>query len=1159
MLYNPSSPHNTLSPSCLKIYSGFKKVTSEALSHVIFHDPFKTTTKVKTTIVNRMDYLNLPVMTILPTALLAIHQISLRQQNAMSPEDLLRDIHIRLGHVSIDTIITMSKKGIISNLPHITKTTPIQCHICNRCNIRRIPRGPSETTLPPPFARLHIDFMFYSVTSIRNNTAALSVVDAGTSYPWIFPTTSKRAPLDIVRFLINVLRNQGKKFFSIRTDEDGALARNTEFCNMLMNELHLIIEPTHGYNSTANGKVERSHQTYHRMVRASLYTMQALLPPNYLPPDLPLERFWCLAITYAAHIKRRLISARHNDSPYYLIYKKRPNYKDLHVFGAISTIIKDEQNKLLPRGTTGLFMGYGNTTKSPLYFCLTNRTLQRSHHLIVNDASHRERLPNIFTSPTNNLPTVQLNSIKLDLLPTPFATHPIHTYEITIPHHATHAGLEILDDEYFNIPYLSKTVRDTPAFETIPAIHRRNMFIVSVNQQEPITAARAIELIKPPRLRSQNTIVIKLQITKRISSAKSKLQELRSTFDQIRPIISSLTQPIPSIGISSSLDAAQLVLPDKPKPERFIFQNLRTSFRQQWKAALFNQYSKNDDIHTFSPPILRSSLPKNTKVYPSRIAPTIKSDPTIPNLYTFHCRHAVDGSGMRQGIDYKYSFSPTASTDSIRIVIAVSSSIMNTLYVLDIKNAFQTTLVEAAERIFLSCPPLYLDWYFHRYRKSFKGENKEYVLQALRNIQGKKDAGRAWYFLFIAVLRDYGFLPTAVDHCIFVKKIDTSHAYIALSTDDNLCSFSSYNQFVHFHNYIKKYFECTVKTGAVIYYLNMRITQSELGISIDQTDSILSFLTSYFGKQDKIKTSTIPYSTDSTFEKNLASSIPATPEELTALETSYKGSYRSLIGTLLHFSNNTRHDIMYAISRLSCYNAAPNPVAFQGIKKIIRYLAFKPHVPIFYPRHSLSAANTIMFHFSPHQKDKMTYPNHLAVHADAGMPHDLRDYKATMCTIFTLLGVSVAPQSKKTTNVPSHSTDAELRASHHAIKKAYAFRSLLTSMGVSFPEPITLYQDNDAAKAIMSAGKMPTRTKHMAIITTFNQEHHNNETVRTVTEPTSMMLADFGTKPATAPVLTRLHYWSSGVRFYPPPTHPHFKHLRLHWFEQKFLTITPEK
>ena len=130
-------------------------------------------------------------------------------------------------------------------------------------------------------------------------------------------------------------------------------------------------------------------------------------------------------------------------------------------------------------------------------------------------------------------------------------------------------------------------------------LNLKPLCISSINHEEPITAARAIEIVKPPRLRSQQAIVVKLQLTKRTLSAKSKLQELRSTFDQIRPIISALDHPIPTICISPPLDEAQLVLHEKPKGERLIFQNLRTSFRQQWRAALFNQYSKNDDIHTF--------------------------------------------------------------------------------------------------------------------------------------------------------------------------------------------------------------------------------------------------------------------------------------------------------------------------------------------------------------------------------------------------------------------------------------------------------------------------------------------------------------------------------------------------------------------------------
>ena len=88
-------------------------------------------------------------------------------------------------------------------------------HTCNKCFPRRRPRCPTDTTLPTPFVRLHIDFTFSSVLSLRNNTAALTIVDAGTSYPWVFPTTSKLSPLDIIHLLIDILRNQGKEIYSI--------------------------------------------------------------------------------------------------------------------------------------------------------------------------------------------------------------------------------------------------------------------------------------------------------------------------------------------------------------------------------------------------------------------------------------------------------------------------------------------------------------------------------------------------------------------------------------------------------------------------------------------------------------------------------------------------------------------------------------------------------------------------------------------------------------------------------------------------------------------------------------------------------------------------------------------------------------------------------
>jgi hypothetical protein len=136
-----------------------------------------------------------------------------------------------------------------------------------------------------------------------------------------------------------------------------------------------------------------------------------------------------------------------------------------------------------------------------------------------------------------------------------------------------------------------------------------------------------------------------------------------------------------------------------------------------------------------------------------------------------------------------------------------------------------------------------------------------------------------------------------------------------------------------------------------------------------------------------------------------------------------------------------------------------------------------------------------------------------------------------------------APSPKKTASVPTHSTD-----SHHDIKRTTVFRTLLQSIYVLMPEPITLY----AAKAIMSAGKIPFRTKHIGLLPTYTQDKHNDGSIQTTTEPNSMILADLAAK--------LYHYWAASVRLYPPKDLPHCNLLRLDWFEKTFLTfISTEK
>ena len=88
----------------------------------------------------------------------------------------------------------------------------------------------------------------------------------------------------------------------------------------------------------------------------------------------------------------------------------------------------------------------------------------------------------------------------------------------------------------------------------------------------------------------------------------TSLEEIRSRFDKVRPVVSHL----------------EVRLPKKPPTPNNIGEDLGGPQRQFWKEALFVQYDKNKNVSLLSDPIPIKSLPEGTKVLRSLIAPSIK-------------------------------------------------------------------------------------------------------------------------------------------------------------------------------------------------------------------------------------------------------------------------------------------------------------------------------------------------------------------------------------------------------------------------------------------------------------------------------------------------------------------------------------------------------
>ena len=167
---------------------------------------------------------------------------------------------------------------------------------------------------------LQMDFAFFNVESIRGFTSTFVAICSATSYPFGFPSRSKRPPLDILKFLVTTLRNQDKKVAFIRVDEDGALARSSEFMRTCHN-MNIIVQTTGGDASSLNGKSESPNKTLANIIRSII-----------LNSSLKKE-IWCFAYQYSMWISRQTENIFRGDVHYLLWRVTRPSYKHIKIWG----------------------------------------------------------------------------------------------------------------------------------------------------------------------------------------------------------------------------------------------------------------------------------------------------------------------------------------------------------------------------------------------------------------------------------------------------------------------------------------------------------------------------------------------------------------------------------------------------------------------------------------------------------------------------------------------------------------------------------------------------------------------------------------------------------------------------------------------------------
>ena len=137
----------------------------------------------------------------------------------------------------------------------------------------------------------------------------------------------------------------------------------------------------------------------------------------------------------------------------------------------------------------------------------------------------------------------------------------------------------------------------------------------------------------------------------------------------------------------------------------------------------------------------------------------------------YKTRLVVKGYNQQEGIDFKETFSPMFTKDSLRIIMAIVAHFDLELHQMDVRTTFLNE--DLVEDVYMSQPIF------------FEEVGKEHMFCKLhKSIYGLKKAFRQWYLKFDEVVSANGFKENIFNQCIYMKVGGRKYIFLVLYVDD---------------------------------------------------------------------------------------------------------------------------------------------------------------------------------------------------------------------------------------------------------------------------------------------------------------------------------------------------------------------------------------
>ncbi|KAJ9561984.1 hypothetical protein OSB04_007144 [Centaurea solstitialis] len=344
------------------------------------------------------------------------------------------------------------------------------------------------------------------------------------------------------------------------------------------------------------------------------------------------------------------------------------------------------------------------------------------------------------------------------------------------------------------------------------------------------------------------------------------------------------------------------------------------------------------------------------------------------NVHTFKARLVAKGFTQTHGIDYDETFSPVAMLNSIRILMAISAYFNYEIWQMDFKTTFLNG--KLTEDVYMEQPDGFED-----------PKNPNKVCKLLKSIYGLKQASRSWNLHFDERIKEFGFMKSELEPCVYTKFSGSIVTFLVLYVDDILL----------IGNDMKELGEAAYILGIKIYR-----NRSKRLIGLSQSTYIDKILKKF--RMDESKKGFIP------MQHGIC---PASSQDQDKMKSV---PYASAIGSIMYAMLCTRPDVAYSVSVTSRYQQNPGEPHWVAVKNILKYLR----------------RTKDMFLVFGGSEDEIS----VIGYSDASFYTDRDDFRSQSGYVFTLNGGPISLKSSKQDTIADSTTEAEYIAASDVAKEA---------------------------------------------------------------------------------------------------------------------------